>query len=71
MAFLPNTGEKDDRTVAERSGPQVHAYSRWFESNKITHWLLLRIMSARVPWRKGFLSRGETYRAVLDKIFQD
>ncbi|MGH6841848.1 MAG: hypothetical protein ACREDV_07105, partial [Methylocella sp.] len=44
---MPNTGEKDDRAVAVRSDPQMHAARRWFENDKVTHWLLLRIGFAR------------------------
>ena len=48
MAFLPNTGENDDRAVVNRRRPHARAACRWFEHNKITHWLFLRIIIARV-----------------------
>ena len=67
MAFLSNTGEKDDRAVADRSGPQVHAARRWFESNKVTHWLLLRIRFARVPAenKNSSLAAKPTVRSLI------
>src|SRR5580704_18661781 len=48
-AFLPNTGENDDRAVVNRCRPHARAASRWFENNKVTHWLYLRKIIARVP----------------------
>jgi hypothetical protein len=39
MALLPNTGENDDRAVVNRGRPNARAASRWFENNKVTHWL--------------------------------
>jgi hypothetical protein len=47
QAFLPNTGENDDLAVVNRCRPCARA-ARWFEHNKITHWLFLRIL-LRVP----------------------
>jgi hypothetical protein len=38
-AFLPNTGENDDRAVVNRCRARARAASRRFEHNKITHWL--------------------------------
>jgi hypothetical protein len=54
-AFLPNTGENDDRAVVNRCRPHARATSRWFEHNKITHWLFLRIIILRVPAQNRIL----------------
>jgi hypothetical protein len=39
IAFSPSTGENDDRAVVNRGRPHARATSRWFENNKVTHWL--------------------------------
>jgi hypothetical protein len=39
LAFLPNASENDDRAVVDRDRPHARAASRWFENNKVTHWL--------------------------------
>jgi hypothetical protein len=71
IAFSPNTGENDDRAAIKRGGLHARAASRWFENDKVTHLLSLRMIIARALRRTGLFSCGESYRADVDKVSQD
>jgi hypothetical protein len=71
MALLPNTGENDDRAVANRGRHHARAASLWFEDNKVTHWLFSGSQLRASPRKTGFFSPAKPTVRSLKRFSQD